>query len=194
MKCTPLIFAFLFTSILYSQNTVNTSSSLDDQFKKLYKTSNNYQEYKVVLKENFTLLHKNTVDSIKEFNRKLTSKSELIGNQQQKIKQLEQEKLKAVSNFKEAKLNEGMISLFGFSLKKETYNMAILGLLFLLTFGLSLYIYKFKNCNRVTKKAIYNLKDVESEFSLFRKTALKREQKIRRELQDEILKNKALSA
>ena len=56
--------------------------------------------------------------------------------------------------------------------------------------ALKLFAYQFKNANTVTKKAKLDLSELETEFEQHRKTALKREQKVMRKLQDEINKNK----
>jgi hypothetical protein len=53
------------------------------------------------------------------------------------------------------------------------------------------FIYKFKNSNTLTRQAKFKLEEVESEFEEHRRIALEREQKVRRQLQDEINKNKA---
>lgn len=64
---------------------------------------------------------------------------------------------------------------------------SIIGGLFVL---LLFFIYKFKNSNAVTKQAKKSLEETEEEFEEHRKIALEREQKVRRQLQDEINKQK----
>lgn len=82
------------------------------------------------------------------------------------------------------------MSLLGAQMSKTSYNVLmwaiIAGLLALLLF----FIYKFKNSNAVTKNAKHALAEIEEEFEEHRKTALDREQKVRRQLQDEINKQK----
>ncbi len=52
------------------------------------------------------------------------------------------------------------------------------------------FIYKYKNSNSTTKEAKKNLAEIEDEFDDHRRTALEREQKVRRQLQDELNKQK----
>jgi len=52
------------------------------------------------------------------------------------------------------------------------------------------FIYRFKNSNFLTQQAKSALTDVEAEFEQHRRRSLEREQKISRELQDVINKNK----
>jgi hypothetical protein len=60
----------------------------------------------------------------------------------------------------------------------------------LLVLSLLFFIYKFKNSNSITKHARLALQDLEDEFEEHRKTSVEREQKIRRQLLDEINKQK----
>ena len=53
------------------------------------------------------------------------------------------------------------------------------------------FIYKFRNSNAVTRAAKKSLEETELEFEEHRRTALEREQKVRRQLQDELNKNKS---
>ena len=82
------------------------------------------------------------------------------------------------------------MALFGMQMSKTSYNVLmwsiIGGLLALLIF----FIYKFKNSNAITRKANHDLAEIEEEFNEHRRTALEREQKVRRQLQDEINKQK----
>ena len=82
------------------------------------------------------------------------------------------------------------MALFGMQMSKTNYNVLmwsiIGGLLALLVF----FIYKFKNSNDITREANKNLAEIEEEFDEHRRTALEREQKVRRQLQDELNKQK----
>jgi hypothetical protein len=50
------------------------------------------------------------------------------------------------------------------------------------------FIFKFSKSNILTKEAQNNLLDIEQEFEEYRKKSIEREQKLRRQLQDEINK------
>ena len=53
---------------------------------------------------------------------------------------------------------------------------------------LAIFIFRFKNSNIVTKATKNALAELENEFKEHRRIALEREQKVRRELQDELNK------
>ena len=56
-----------------------------------------------------------------------------------------------------------------------------------------IFIYRFKNSNTVTKSAKKSLAEIEEEYEDHRRNALEREQKVRRQLQDELNKQKGKS-
>ena len=82
------------------------------------------------------------------------------------------------------------MALFGMQMSKGGYNALmwtiIAGLFALLLF----FIYKFKNSNTITKQAKKALLETEEEYEEYRRNSLEREQKVRRQLQDEINKQK----
>jgi uncharacterized membrane protein (DUF106 family) len=83
------------------------------------------------------------------------------------------------------------MALLGMQTSKTNYNVIMWTIIAALTALLLFFIYKFKNSNSLTKEAKYKLEEVESEFEEHRRNALEREQKVRRQLQDELNKNKA---
>jgi hypothetical protein len=86
-----LIVVLLLTATSFSQETTPEKNTVDNQFKALYKNSNNYQEYKVVKKKEYGLLHTNVLDSLKQFNVQLKSKATLIHSQKAIIEALEKD-------------------------------------------------------------------------------------------------------
>jgi hypothetical protein len=76
---------------------------------------------------------------------------------------------------------------------KTNYNILMWSIIAALLSLLLFFIYKFKNSNALTREAKLKLDEVETEFEEHRRTALEREQKVRRQLQDELNKNKAKS-
>ena len=82
------------------------------------------------------------------------------------------------------------MSLFSLQMIKISYNMLIWYIIGALLDLLIFFVYKFNNSNVVTKEAKLALAEMEEEFEEHRKVALEREQKVRRQLQDEINKQK----
>ena len=82
------------------------------------------------------------------------------------------------------------MSLAGMQLSKTSYNIVMWSIIAGLFVLLLIFIFKFKNSNSVTRTAKNSLADLEQEFEEHRRVALEREQKVRRQLQDEINKQK----
>ena len=191
MKSTiTFLIAVLFTATSFSQETTTQQNTVDAQFRSLYKNSNNYQEYKVVKKSAYGLLHTNVLDSVKNFKSQIQRKNTLINSQKSTINTLEKDNKEANTKLTAAITKADSIDLFGIQLAKSTYSLMLFVIILLLITTLAFFIYKFKNSNVITTEAKSNLEDVENEFNLFRKKSLEREQKLRRELQDEIIKNR----
>ena len=175
---------------MFSQETTTEDNTIDYQFRTLYKNSNNYQEYKVVKKVNYGNLHNNVLDSIKQYRAQLKLKNNLINNQKLTISKLEKDNKDVNLKLQTSITKENSISLLGIQLTKSNYSILLFTIIVLLIVGLATFIYKFKNSNIITTEAKSNLYDVEQELNLFRKKSLEKEQKLRRQLQDEINKNR----
>jgi biopolymer transport protein ExbB/TolQ len=190
MKSTiTLLIAAFFTATSFSQETTPLQNTVDSQFRTLYKNSNSWQEYKVVKKSAYRLLHTNVLDSVKNFNTQIKNKNTLIKSQKSTIDTLEKNNKETNTKLTTAISKANSIGLFGIQLAKGTYSLILLGIILLLIAALSLFIYKFKNSSVLTTEAKSNLEDIENEYKLSRKKSLEREQKLRRELQDERNKN-----
>jgi hypothetical protein len=185
-----LIVVLLLTATSFSQETTPEKNTVDNQFKALYKNSNNYQEYKVVKKKEYGLLHTNVLDSLKQFNVQLKSKATLIHSQKAIIEALEKDNKETQTKLTTAINKENSIALLGIQLSKDAYSLILFITIWFLIVILAIFIYKFKNNNVITNKAKISLDNLENEFNFFRKKSLERQQKLRRELQDEILKNR----
>jgi hypothetical protein len=192
MKSTlVLLITVLFTTTIFCQETPVQQNTVDNQFRTLYKNSNNYQEYKVVKKTAYGALHTNVLDSVKNLKTEIKNKNTLINSQKSAIVTLEKENKEANTKLTTTISKVDSIDLFGLQLAKGTYSLILFAIILLLITALAFFIYKFKNSNVITTLAKSNLEDVENEFNLFRKKSIEREQKLRRELQDEIIKNRS---
>ena len=189
MKIVKLISALL---IITSSNLLAQENTVKDQFQELYKSSNNYQIYKVVKKEKFLKLQKNTLDSISTIKKLSAAKDVTISKHTATISSLENNIVKLNDNLSISKSKEDNISLFGLLLNKTTYNSILWGLISVLLISLLFFIYKFKNSSILTNNAKEALIDVEQEFEQYRKKSLEKEQKLRRQLQDEINKQRGV--
>lgn len=163
---------------------------LKDQFEYIYKKSGTYQTYKVVKKEWFFKIQRNALDSLQSAKKSLVDSQKIVQEQKATIAETNEalkasnEKIKKLTNEKES------ISFFGISLTKSTYNTLMMIIIIALAVLLGLFIYRFKNSIAITKKHKKDLDELEQEFEQHRSKSLEREQKVRRQLQDLINKEK----
>lgn len=171
------------------------SGTIDNQFEYVLKKSGNFrgtngQMYEAVKLNMLLTLKAHTIDSLKTIHAKLENLNNTVEAQLKEIDGLKSSLGNTQSTLDATNAEKNSMSLLGAQMSKTSYNVLmwtiIAGLLALLLF----FIYKFKNSNTVTKNAKHALAEIEEEFEEHRKTALEREQKVRRQLQDEINKQK----
>lgn len=183
-----LFFVFLgFAS--FGQEAIDTNS-IESQFDNIYRTSTTYQVYKVIDKDKYQTLKKNVLDSLKDSKNLITEKENLLKIERDNIQKLNSILVKTKADLESTQKKENSISLFGAQLNKTTYNLILWFIIILLLFCLSFFIFKFYRSNIITKTAQESLLEVEKEFDIHRKKSLEREQKLRRQLQDEINKHR----
>lgn len=184
------LITILISTFSFAQEPVQEDSSIVGQFDKIYRTSTTYQTYKVISKEKYLQLKQNVLDSLKESKKILIKKENLLKVEKDNIQKKQNTLSKTQLDLETALNRENSMSLFGLQLSKTSYNLILWAVILLLFFGLLYFAYQFSKNNIVTKDAINNLVDVEQEFEKHRKKSLEREQKLRRQLQDEINKQK----
>lgn len=201
MKFIKLLLVFITSCILTFQNTFsqekNNPKSINEgnihqQFDYLIRKSNNYQDYKVVKKVLLNQLKNNTIDSINDLNKNLQLKDTVIKKQDSQISELNSKLILVSKNYEAVSIEKDQLNFLGIATSKTIYNTLTWSLIGVLILIIIILIYKFIECNRVTKHAKNQLLDLEKEYEDHRRIALEREQKVRRQLQDEINKQKGI--
>lgn len=164
--------------------------TIDNQFEYVIKNSNNYQEFKVVKKTWLIELKAHTIDSLNAVRKKLTDSQATINSQSNEIAQLKTDLTTTKNDLQNTKNENNSMALFGLQMSKGGYNALMWIIVAALLALLLLFVYKFKNSNTITKQAKKALLETEEEYEEYRRNALEREQKVRRQLQDEINKKK----
>lgn len=173
-----------------AQQKVTEENTLENQFDKIYRISTSYQTYKVINKLGYQKLKNNVIDSINIIKELLSEKESLLKSKDENIKRLNTKIKKTQLNLDASITKENSIFLFGLELKKTTYNIILWTLIIALITGVGFLAYKFSNSNILTKEAKNNLADIEEELKHYRKKSTEKEQKLRRQLQDEINKQR----
>lgn len=167
------------------------SGTIDNQFEYVIRKSGRYQEYKVVKQTWLYELKAHTIDSLKAVHKNLADTKAAVAAQSEEITNLKEKLSNTEATLNNTREEKDNIALFGIQMSKASYKVLMWGIIAVLTGLLLLFIYKFKGSNSATREAKLKLNEVEVEFEDHRRTALEREQKVRRQLQDELNKQKS---
>lgn len=166
------------------------SGSINEQFNFLMEDSNQYGANMVVKKYYLTTFRSHVIDSLNAVHEKLETTQQKVTDQQKEIASLQTNLSSTQEKLDQTNLEKDSMAVFGILTSKGTYNSVIWSVIGILIVLLLFFIYKFKNSNIITKEAQKALAETEEEYENHRRTALEREQKVRRQLQDEINKQK----
>lgn len=198
MKILKMLFFVIITQNIVAQKQLSKAqvdslpNTIENQFTKIYRLSNNWQDYKMIKRNEFVSFQKNILDSVVNLKKDIVTKQLRIENHSKSTNALKEEIKSLKENLSLSIEKEDAISLLGMSLKKGTYNSILWGIISLLLIALSFFIFKFSNSYVVTKEAKDSLTDVENEFEHYKKKSIEKEQKLRRQLQDEINKQRGV--
>lgn len=194
-----IVFSLLFTNISLAQTPTAiqepeklslNSGTLDNQFEFVIRRSPRWQDYKNVKTNWLYTLKAHTLDSIKALQVQLDDTKAVVTAKQKEIDELKTNLSSTQTTLEATNIEKDSMSLFGMQMSKGSYNTMLWSVIGALLALLLFFIYKFRNSNSTTKLAKHNLSEIETEFEEHRRTALEREQKVRRQLQDEINKQK----
>lgn len=176
----------------YSLNKGN----IDSQFEFVFRKSGNFKgtnglPYEAVKQAWLLKLKANVLDSLKTTYQNLANSKTTVANQAKEIEDLKSKLGNTQTTLNQTNEEKNNMALLGMQTSKTNYNVIMWSIIMLLLALLVFFILKFKNSNSLTRQAKLKLEEVETEFDEHRRIALEREQKVRRQLQDEINKNKA---
>jgi len=182
-----LVATLALTSTVFAQSNIKT---IPHQFSTLFNTSSNYQNFKIVDKQSLLNLQQNVEDSLRQYQNNLVANQAVIEQHKKELETVTQQLAAAETKLEASLAKEEHFELLGIQANKNTFQTVILALFGLLLALVAIFYYRFKKCHVHTREAIKKLKETDEELEEFRKSSLEREQKIRRQLQDEINKNK----
>ena len=193
MKSLYLFIFCLFVSVnTFSQKAKNDTLPLSKQFEQVYRRSSSYKDFKVIRKTTFQDLKENTLNSIKSIDEKLKIESLKNTRLEQEINNITKTHLELDLKLSNAILEKNSISFVGLKLKKNTFKIIIWSIFFMLIILICYLAYKLKDGVKITSQAKKELTRVEEEFNSYKKKSLVRDQKLRRQLQDEINKQRGI--
>lgn len=192
-----LLFS-LFTISIVAQNKKNQETinqvlktgTIEEQFNTLIDKSNDFQEYKNLKHFNLNRFRKNFKDSLIITKQKFEKAYAKIEDQKKQINDLQNQINLLNDKINSVTVNKDTIDFFGTRLTKASYNTILWSLILVLLATALFFLFRFKSSNAITKEVKKSLSEIEEEFEQHRKKALEREQVLRRQLQDEINKQR----
>ncbi|PIF01329.1 MAG: tRNA (guanine-N1)-methyltransferase [Maribacter sp.] len=201
LKTLFLLLALLASNLHNAQEeTVATKElsldkgSIDSQFEYIYKKSGNYRadgkRYEVVRVISLDKLRKNILDTLNLIYKKQAELNATISGHEATILSLNKKLEETTNDLTSVSEEKDSMSFLGMLVSKATYNLILWSIIGCLLLLFLLFVYKFRRSNTLTQEAKTALTEVEAEYEDHRRRALEREQKISRQLQDEINKHK----
>ncbi len=190
-----LILAFVLIAVTTSffaqanRKFIDTGS-VNNQFDYLINKSYKYKNYKNVDINWLYKLKSNVTDSLSASKKLISNNYHIINTQKNTIDSLNTSlslSKKSITNLTNEKQS---ISFFGIQFSKAFFKSLLFSIIGILIILLVYFIARFKQSNTITIQTKDSLKELEDEFDIHRKTALEREQKVMRKLQDELNKQK----
>jgi len=161
-------------------------TTLEGVFQQLIDRSGAWQNFKMLDRGKLAAFQRSMTDSINGVRSQLVAEKQKVKENEATIKELNDKITEIQAALDQTKDQKDSVSFFGALVSKGLYNTIMWGIVL----ALALYIYKFSNGNVVTKKSINDLNELQEEYENYRKAAIEREQKVRRQLQDEINKHR----
>lgn len=165
-----------------------TSGTIDSQFDHLYSISKTQNGIEHVRIPNLEQIRKNVADTIQTLTKEIADLKAREGSEQEAMTALADSLTLVQDQLQVAQQEKDSFSFIGISLKKATYSMMMWGIVFLLAILLAIFVYRFNQSHVVTREAQKNMAELQEEFDQHRKKSLEKEQKLKRQLQDEINK------
>ncbi|MBE7628607.1 hypothetical protein [Tenacibaculum piscium] len=199
MKTLRIILLIIITQQVTAQKRLSKTqidslpNTIENQFIKAYRLSNNWQEYKLIKRTHFISFQKNILDSVTAIKKDVLAKQLQLEAQLKNENVLKNEINTLKNDLSLSVEKENGIAIFGFLIDKSLYNTILWSIISGLLIGLAFFIYKFSSSNAITRETKNLLVGVEDEFEQYKRSSIDKEQKLRRQLQDEINKQRGVN-
>ena len=164
------------TTSFSSQKTASTTvevqpeepkpTSLPEQFQRMIDRAGSWQNYKMFDKVKLASFQRSMADSVNNIKSRLAAEKGKVKTHEETIKTLNDNIASLQTTLDQTRNEKDSMNLFGALLSK------------------------YSNGNIVTRKSLHQLSELQEEYESYRKAAIEREQKVRRQLQDEINKHR----
>lgn len=166
-----------------------TNGTISEQFDYIHKKSNNYQDFKVIKKEELRILKINVLDSLNEQKEAIRTYKTEINNRNNQISSDRQKMIAMDDKMTQTIQEKDSIIFFGSLISKGAYKSIMWGIVGALLLVSLIFAFRAFQNGIAKKEAKSALAVIQEEFDIHTKRSLEREQKLNRALQDERNKN-----
>nr|WP_294934013.1 hypothetical protein [uncultured Flavobacterium sp.] len=171
-----------------------SKNAIESQMSQILVNSANYNDVKLVKTASLEELHSDVVTLLSRNENDLFNSRTTIENKNSEIKKLRAQINEAKIQALAAVNGNDTFLFFGMELSKTLYHAIMWTLVLTLLIAVAFLTVRFKRANEITHNSKNILLEVEDEFETFKRNAIEREQKLRRQLQDELNRRKMLEA
>ena len=198
MKLINVLTIVLFTTIgIYAQENevedTKESSTAIEELKTVIDDSNNFEQYKVVNRNNVYSAVDKVLGEMDSLNSVIKTLNDSILSQRETVKGLKSELSSSKNKLTEIQNQKDEILFLGFSFTKSNYQIMAWSIIILLILLVLFLIFQYKRSHLLTKEAKQSLKNLDADYENYKRVSLEKQQKLGRQLQDEKNKNQKLN-
>ena len=145
----------------------------------------------MIRRGNLDFIQHNVLDSIQRYQGEIIQKTEEIAELEERKSQLTDSLQAAHRELLVVENESQMVRLLGISMSLVIYHWLVWVLILTLLVTLVLVLIRFRQHRVNARDALESLSTIQEEYDTFRKKSLEKEQKLKRQLQDEINKGNA---
>jgi hypothetical protein len=162
--------------------------TLPNQLQSMVERAATQEDFRIIRNTALLQFQANLVDSLGRMRKEQAQQKAQLANVEVRLKKTEELLTQAEASYQEISTRRDSMSLLGLPVSKATYQ-SIMGILIAVFAALAGFFYfRFRSRNGVTSKVEKLLQETQEEFEQYKKRAIEREQKLKRELQDELNK------
>lgn len=165
-----------------------TSGPIDSQFIYLTAISRSQDDLKLIRRVNLERVRQNVADSLADLRKQIVTISTSVDEQQIALASLSDSLAQVRQELESSQESKDNFAFLGMAMHKSTYSLLVWGIILLLAIVLTFYIYRFTQSHVVTRDTKKAIDELQVEFDQHRKKSMEKEQKLKRQLQDEINK------
>ena len=191
-KVSFLLIAFFALGNIFAQQTEEVeenSNTLNSHFIEVVDKSNSYQHYKVIELRKLQELKATVMDSVQALYSELQADEKIMAEQEAKVDALNAKIAELQRDLDTTVGEKDSILFMGAQIEKSAFKTIFWVVVLILLLALLFFIYKYYHSQKVTVEARRELMEAHKELEEQRRKHIKKEQKIMRQLQDEINKN-----